>query len=170
MKGHQEIVGLGLLNIGVIAWAGGSLYTKYKSAGASGLVNTAWQIMFAGLAFLPGVFLLGELKEFQWQQVPRIAWLSLFYLMFMGSIAAYSAYVWLLQVRPATQVSTYAYVNPVVAVLLGVLIGNEKITLFPILGLTIILVSVLLINISAYRKKNAENSAQQNAQLQKTVD
>ena len=78
--------------------------------------------------------------------------MSLVYLITMGSIAAYSAYVWLLTVRPATQVSTYAYVNPVVAVLLGVIFAGESITFFPVLGLAIILGSVLLLNLSAYRK------------------
>jgi drug/metabolite transporter (DMT)-like permease len=154
ITGHDEIVGLALLNIGVIAWAGGSLYTKYYASGGSAIVNTAWQILFAGLSFIPGVFLLGELKDFHWQHVPQSAWLSLIYLVIMGSIAGFTAYVWLLQVRPATQVSTYAYVNPVVAVLLGTLFAHEKITLLPLTGLTIILISVLLINISAYRKKN----------------
>jgi len=56
------------------------------------------------------------------------AWFSLFYLVFFGSIAAFSAYVWLLQVRSAIQVSTYAYVNPVVAVLLGIFLANEHIS------------------------------------------
>jgi len=73
------------------------------------------------------------------------------YLIFFGSIAAFSAYVWLLQVRPATQVSTHAYVNPVVAVLLGVFFANEHISLLQILGLVTILGSVLIINLVKYR-------------------
>ena len=68
------------------------------------------------------------------------------YLIFFGSIAAYSAYVWLLSVRPATQVSTYAYVNPVVAVLLGVMFANESLNAMQIVGLVVILASVLIIN------------------------
>jgi drug/metabolite transporter (DMT)-like permease len=71
----------------------------------------------------------------------------------MGSIVAYSAYVWLLQVRPATQVSTYAYVNPIVAVLFGAILAQEKIGFYQLLGLAIILGSVLLINFSNYIKK-----------------
>jgi drug/metabolite transporter (DMT)-like permease len=71
----------------------------------------------------------------------------------MGSIAAFSAYVWLLQVRSATQVSTYAYVNPVVAVLLGVFVGGENISLVPVIGLAIILGSVLLINLGGKKVK-----------------
>jgi drug/metabolite transporter (DMT)-like permease len=72
----------------------------------------------------------------------------------MGSLVAYSAYVWLLHVRPATQVSTYAYVNPVVAVLLGVFFAGEHMTLLQLTGLAVILISVLLINLSKY--KNAK--------------
>jgi drug/metabolite transporter (DMT)-like permease len=59
--------------------------------------------------------------------------------------------VWLLQVRPATQVSTHAYVNPVVAVLLGVLFADEHLSLIQLLGLMVILASVLLINLAKYR-------------------
>jgi drug/metabolite transporter (DMT)-like permease len=153
IKGHQEIIGLTMLNFGVIAWAGGSLYVKYKTSGSPALVNTTWQILAAGIAFIPGVFILDEMKDFQFEKVSGMAWISLWYLVFMGSIAAFSAYVWLLQVRPATQVSTYAYVNPVVAVLLGVLLAGENITIIPVIGLAIILISVLLINFSAYRRK-----------------
>jgi len=153
ISGDKEVLGLLLLSFSVIGWAGGSLYSKYYTAGGSTLVNTGWQVTIAGLAFIPGIFILNEFDKFHLSEVPRFAWFSLVYLVLMGSIAAYSAYVWLLTVRPATQVSTYAYVNPVVAVLLGVIFAGEKITFFPILGLAIILGSVLLLNLSAYRKR-----------------
>jgi drug/metabolite transporter (DMT)-like permease len=153
INSDKEALGMGLLSMSVIAWAGGSLYYKYFTSGGSAWVNTGWQIMFAGLAFVPGIFLLKEYENFHWSNVPPFAWFSLVYLVLMGSIAAYSAYVWLLKVRPATQVSTNAYVNPVVAVLLGVIFAGERITFLPILGLTIILGSVLLLNLSEYRKK-----------------
>ena len=157
ISGDKEALGLLLLSFSVIGWAGGSLYSKYFTSGGSTLVNSGWQITIAGLAFIPGILIMDELDGFRLSEVPRFAWFSLIYLVLMGSIAAYSAYVWLLTVRPATQVSTYAYVNPVVAVLLGVIFAGEKITFFPILGLTIILVSVLLLNLSAYRKRMVED-------------
>ncbi|HMC96965.1 MAG TPA: EamA family transporter, partial [Flavobacteriales bacterium] len=68
---------------------------------------------------------------------------------------AFSAYVWLLQVRSATQVSTYAYVNPVVAVLLGVFIAQEHISAREVGGLVVILGSVLMINLAKYRKSRS---------------
>jgi drug/metabolite transporter (DMT)-like permease len=153
MDTNSEITGLVLLTIGVIAWAGGSLYTKYNPSGGSAIMNTAWQMLIAGIAFVPGIFFRNELEGFDWNSVPVEAWLSLLYLIFMGSIAAYSAYVWLLSIRPVTQVSTYAYVNPLVAVLLGVMLANERISFLQITGLAIILISVLLINYSSYQKK-----------------
>ncbi len=149
-------VGLGtmaLLILASISWAAGSLYSKYKSSEGSTMVNSSWQMMAAGIAFLPGMFIRGELNGFNWSGVSTGAWLSVFYLVFFGSIAGFSAYVWLLKVRPAMQVSTYAYVNPVVAVLLAVFFANEKITLIQILGLITIIGSVLLINMARYRRE-----------------
>ncbi len=149
----NQILGMILLILGPIAWAGGSLYSKYKSDPESSVsVNTAWQMLAAGVAFIPGSALSSEYKHFNWSTVPLNAWLSISYLIIFGSIAAFSAYVWLLKVRPATQVSTYAYVNPVVAILLSVCFTNETVSLIQILGLVVILSSVLLINLAKYRK------------------
>jgi drug/metabolite transporter (DMT)-like permease len=146
-----ELGGLALLVIGSIAWSGGSLYSKYRATAGSAAVNTAWQMIAAGAAYLPVSLLRGESQQLQWHNIPTESWLSLVYLIFFGSIAAFSAYVWLLQVRSATQVSTYAYVNPVVAVLLGILFAHESISWMQITGLAIILGSVLMINLSRYR-------------------
>ena len=146
-----QFFALVILIIGSISWSAGSLYAKHKSTGSTS-VNTAWQMVAAGIAFLPFAFISGENKNFQWQSVSINAWFDLSYLILFGSLAAYSAYVWLLKVRPATQVSTYAYVNPVVAVLLGVFIGGETMSLFQIAGLVIVLISVFLINRSKYRE------------------
>ena len=153
-----QVLGLLIVIIGSISWAGGSIYSKYKSTG-SATVSTAWQMMAAGIAFLPGSLITNEWSGFEWSQVSTASWLSVAYLVFFGSLAGYSAYVWLLQVRPLTQVSTYAYVNPVVAVLLGVLFAGEHMSWLQITGLAIILTSVLLINLAKYRKQQngAEN-------------
>ncbi|GAC1532123.1 MAG: EamA family transporter [Sediminibacterium sp.] len=148
----SRIMGMVLLLIGTIAWSAGSLYSKYKQRSGSALVNTAWQMITAGIVFIPCSFLHGEVLDFQWQQVPASAWFALIYLVVFGSIAAFSAYVWLLQVRPATQVSTYAYINPLIAVVLGVFFAHEHISSLQLIGLIIILGSVLLINLEKYRK------------------
>lgn len=150
---QSKLWGMALLIVASIAWPSGSLYAKYRATEGSVMVNTAWQMIIAGMVFVPGIFLHGEIQHMDWQAVPLHSWLALIYLILFGSIAAFSAYVWLLQVRPATQVSTYAYVNPVIAVILGIFFAHEKITLLQIIGLTIILGSVLLINLAKYKKE-----------------
>ena len=151
--GLAKLPGMLLLLIGAMSWASGSLYSKYNNTQGSASVNTAWQMLAAGVVFLPSSLLTHEVNGLQWQNIPTHSWLALLYLIIFGSIAAFSAYVWLLQVRPATQVSTYAYVNPVIAVILGVVFAHESITLLQVGGLVIILGSVLLINLSKYRKE-----------------
>lgn len=153
-NGEDQSVQIGsmlLLLAGSLSWTAGSIYSKYKATSGSNKVNVGWQMLVAGIPFVPLSFIRGEPQHVQWQSISSDAWLSLFFLIFFGSIAAFTAYVWLLQVRSAAQVSTYAYVNPVVAVLLGVFFASEKVSLFQILGLVIILSSVLLINLVKYR-------------------
>lgn len=156
-QGSTQIIGIVLLLLAPIGWAAGSLYSKYNSTDAVSVsVTTSWQMLAAGMAFIPGIFLNSEAETFNWQNVSADAWLSVGYLVIFGSIAAFSAYVWLLSVRPATQVSTYAYVNPVVAVLLSVLFTSERVTFIQIIGLVVILASVLLINLAKYRKEKKD--------------
>jgi drug/metabolite transporter (DMT)-like permease len=145
------MIAMAVLLLGSISWAAGSLYSKYKAAGNANSVNAGWQMLAAGVAFMPASLLSGEWSHFRWQEVPMSSWLSIFYLVTMGSLVGYSAFVWLLQVRSAMQVSTHAYVNPMVAVLLGVFFGGEKISFIQWLGLVVILMSVLLINLAKYR-------------------
>jgi len=151
--GHNatSIGAIGLLLLGPIAWCAGSLYSKNKNSDSPARVNTAWQMLIGGLTFIPAAFAHNEFSGFSFQQVPTQAWMAMIYLVIFGSIAAYSAYIWLLQVRPATQVSTHSYVNPVIAVLLGTLFAAEQISALQVGGLVVILLSVLLINLDKYR-------------------
>ena len=148
----REIIGLFILMIGTMSWTGGSLYSKYHSTGSTN-ISSAWQMLAAGVVFFLGSLLLREWQTVEWRTVTPASWYSLLYLVIFGSLAAYSAYVWLLRVRPAAQVSTYAYVNPVIAVLLGVFIAREHLTFQQVGGLVVILGSVLLINLAKYRKE-----------------
>ncbi|MGH2562920.1 MAG: EamA family transporter, partial [Ginsengibacter sp.] len=150
--GTLQIICLLVLVAGSISWCIGSLYSKYN-AGGDTMVGAAWQMIFAAASFLIMAYCTGEIGHFHVQQVHLRAWLSVIYLITMGSLAGYSAYIWLLQVRPATQVSTNSYVNPVVAVLLGVLFGGEIINGLQILALAIILSSVFIINFEKYTSK-----------------
>ena len=142
-----------MLVIAAITWSGGSLYSKYKSSEDSIIVTSTWQMIAAGIAFIPGIIIRNEFNGFQWKAVSGDAWMAVIYLVVLGSIAGFSAYVWLLKERPAMQVSTYAYVNPVVAVLLGVFFANEHISSIQVIGLIIILGSVFMINMARYRRE-----------------
>ncbi|MBX3256547.1 MAG: EamA family transporter [Chitinophagaceae bacterium] len=147
-----EILAFGALTIGSISWAAGSLYSKYRSSAFSGALNSGWQMLGAGIAFAITATIRNDWRSFRLQEVSVGGWLSIIYLVTMGSLVGYSSFVWLLKVRPAAQVSTHAYVNPVVAVLLGVFFANETITSIQVGGLAVILAGVLLVNLAKYRK------------------
>ncbi len=156
---NWPMIALAVLVLGSISWAAGSLYSKYKAAGNANTVNAGWQMFAAGVAFIPASLLSGEWSHFHCQEVPLSSWLSIAYLVTMGSLAGYSAFVWLLQVRSATQVSTHAYVNPVVAVLLGVFFADEHMSFLQLAGLVVILISVLLINLAKHKASTAKTAA-----------
>ena len=111
---HSEY-GILLLVAGCISWALGTLYTKYRSSDtepANAFAGSAWQMLFAGMMFWICTLGNGEFSLTGFSTVPLYAWLSLAYLILFGSLMAYSAYVWLLKIRPTTEVGTHAYVNP----------------------------------------------------------
>ncbi len=155
--GPYQLIALIVLIFSCMGWSAGSIYSKYFSKGPV-TVNSAWQMLVAGIALFICSAVSGEMQQFSFSQVTPRSWFALCYLILMGSLAAYSAYVWLLQVRPATQVSTYAYVNPVVAVMLGVFFADESVSSLQVVGLVVILSSVLLINLAKYRKQGLSSS------------
>ena len=109
--------------------------------------------MFAGGVFLTfAAALLGEFRAFHVQAVSRGAWLALAYLIVAGSIVGFTAYVWLLHHESPTKVGTYAYVNPVVAVLVGYFLGGEALGPRTIVGTLLVLVSVVVITTTPARK------------------
>ena len=144
---HYEY-GVLLLIGGCISWACGTLYSKYHIRGNDdgGLSSSAWQMLGAGVVFALCAGLSGDFSSLQFSAVSSVSWLSLAYLIVFGSMMAYTAYIWLLRVRPATEVATHAYVNPVVAVVIGAGLGHEDVTLIQLAGLAVILISVMMVN------------------------
>lgn len=141
--------GILLLIFGCVSWALGTLYAKYRSSGeeeVNAFAGSAWQMLFASGMFWICTLVNGDIPEVDFGKVSTTTWLSLAYLISFGSLLAYSAYVWLLKVRPAAEVGTHAYVNPFIAVLLGVLLGEERVTVVQISGLLVILLGVMLIS------------------------
>ncbi|MBK8500415.1 MAG: EamA family transporter [Flavobacteriales bacterium] len=147
-----EFSAMFILLLGILGWPAGSIYAKYNPPTVPNIVNSGWQMLIGGVCFALVSVGRGELSMVEWSTIPTSAWLSLAYLIVFGSLIGFSAYVWLLQVRPAAQVSTYAYVNPVVAVLFGVFLGNESFGWREAAGLAIILGGVLLINLTRYSR------------------
>lgn len=143
---EAEATAIAVLALGILAWPAGSVWSKYNPVRLSNTANSAWQMLTGAACFLAVSAARGEWEGFSFAAVPLNAWIAEAYLVVFGSIIGFSAYVWLLSVRPATQVSTYAYVNPVVAVLLGVSLGDERLGASEIIGLGVILAGVLLIN------------------------
>jgi drug/metabolite transporter (DMT)-like permease len=158
--GASKLPWMLLLLFGSISWSGGSLFSKHRPSSGSGSVSAAWQMLAAGFVYVPVSVIHGEFSNLNLNSIQTSSWLAVTYLVFFGSIAAYSAYVWLLQVRPATQVSTYAYVNPVIAVILGVVFIHEHISFTQLAGLFVILGSVLLINLAKYRKSGKSEKSE----------
>lgn len=147
--------GILLLILGCISWALGTLYAKYRSSReekVNAFAGSAWQMLFASGMFWLCAVINGDVREADLREVSVTSWLSLLYLVSFGSLLAYSAYVWLLKVRPAAEVGTHAYVNPFIAVLLGVFLGNEQVTFIQVSGLLVILLGVMLIG----RKRKAQ--------------
>ena len=143
---------LGLLAVlgACVCWAAGTLYYKNHVNQSSMFVNLGWQLIGGFLSSLLVGFFSGEFTGFSFAAVSMHSWLATLYLAVAGSLVAFIAFSWLMTVRPAAIVGTYAYVNPVIAVLLGWLMANESITLVQIAGMFIILLSAFLVNSAKY--------------------
>jgi len=127
-------------------WAVGSLYYKYRLAKGSLYANVGWQLLGGAIACLLISSATGEWIKFSFGAVTLTSWLAVLYLAIAGSIIAFIALYWLLAKRPAALVGTYAYINPVIAVILGYLIYAEMITVIQLFGMLIILIAAYLAN------------------------
>jgi drug/metabolite transporter (DMT)-like permease len=127
-------------------WAVGSLYFKYHNKRGSLYENVGWQLIGGMVCCFLISLVAGEWQKFNFALVPLRAWMAVLYLAIAGSIVALISLYWLLARRPAALVGTYAYVNPVIAVLLGYVIANEKISGIQIIGMIIILIAAYLAN------------------------
>lgn len=133
------------LLVACFGWSVGTIITKRLFLPASKPMSAAAQMLFGGVMLLVLAELAGEISNFHAATISRQVWFALVYLIIAGSIVAYTAYVWLLHYESPTRVGTYAYVNPVVAVILGAALGGEKIGPRTLSGMALILLSVALI-------------------------
>ncbi len=128
-----------------LAWALGSIYSRHASLPQSPLMATAMQMLCGGVFLSIVSLMLGEGAKFELAKVSMRSALSLLYLTLFGSLVAFSAYVWLLRVSTPAKVSTYAFVNPMVAVALGSLFADEPLTPRTMIAAAVIVVAVVLI-------------------------
>ena len=143
-----DTAGAAALIIASISWSVSSVFTRVLPLPPSKAMSSGTQ-MFAGGVFLAlTAAALGEFRNFHPLAVSREAWLSLLYLIVAGSVVGFTAYLWLIHHESPTKVGTYAYVNPVVAVVIGYFLGGEALGTRTILGTLCILISVVTITMT----------------------
>lgn len=146
--GGRGIAGVGgslLILLAAFLWANGSLYSRRAPRPASPLLGAAMQMLAGGLLLTLGGLAMGEASRLDVASIAPASWWALAFLALFGSIVAYSSYVWLLQVVRPEQAATYAFVNPVVAVMLGVFVAGEALTPRILVVGALIVVAVALI-------------------------
>lgn len=144
--------GAAALIVGSISWSVASALSRKLPLPSSKVMSSGAQMLAGGFMLALTTATLGEFHNFHPWTVSRGAWLSLLYLIIAGSIIGFTAYVWLIHHESPTKVGTYAYVNPVVAVLLGYFLGGETLGLRTILGTLFVLISVVVITTTRAKK------------------
>jgi drug/metabolite transporter (DMT)-like permease len=143
-----DIVGACALIVAAISWSLASALTRKVPLPSAKTMSSGIQMLAGGVLLTLAATLLGEFRGFRMQAVSARAWLALAYLIVAGSIVAFTAYVWLIHHQSPTKVGTYAYVNPVVAILVGYFLGGEAIGGRTIVGSALVLLSVIGITTS----------------------
>lgn len=142
-------LGIILSVIATMSWAAGTLYTKKHAANFNPYFSLGLQMFISGTATSCIIKLTGQ--NVPLDQIPAASWWAIVYLLIIGSILTFIAYLYSLQHLPTSVASLYAYINPVVAVLLGVVIFSEKLNTFIAVGGLVTLAGVYLVN-DAFRK------------------
>jgi len=143
--GTHPVIGMSILLIGSFLWSAGSLYSRGAKHAASPFLGAAQQMFCGGLLLLLVGLFVGERKNFHPGNIAALSLGAFVYLVLIGAIVGYTAYFWLLRHCDPAKVATYAYVNPIVAVLLGALFAHEAVNLRTLLAAALIIGSVALI-------------------------
>jgi drug/metabolite transporter (DMT)-like permease len=151
-----SLLGAGGAVLSALLWAVGTLYTRDAKLPSSTVLSAAMQMITGGALLLLVGLGTGEATRLHFSSVSLRSVLALGYLIVFGSILAFTAFTWLVAVSRPSLVSTYAYVNPVIAVLLGWALANETVGIRMVVATVIIVASVILVS---RRKQNAVSSA-----------
>ena len=160
LVGHSVSLGAAALDwrgamallVGALAWSVASVLSRRLPLPESRGMSSGTQMLLGGAMLMLTAAAFGEFRSFHPAAVSRGAWVALAYLVVAGSIIGFTAYVWLLSHESPTKVGTYAYVNPVVAVVLGYFLGGETLGLRTVVGTVCVLVSVVLITTTPAKK------------------
>lgn len=142
------VIGIVVLFLATFFWALGSLYNRNARLPASALLGTGMEMLVGGGILLSISTLLGEWGRLDLSAISLRSWLGLVYLIIFGAMFGFVAFTWLLRVAPTPLVSTYAYVNPLIAIFLGAWLGQEVLTLRILMAAVVIVAAVFLINSS----------------------
>jgi drug/metabolite transporter (DMT)-like permease len=140
--GDNRTLGFFLVLFASFSWALGSFLSPRLPLPSNGLLSTAIQMFCGGVVLSVAAVVSGEVFDFTFSQVSGDSWIAFTYLVLIGSLVAYTAYVFLLQNAPISRVATYAYVNPTIAIFLGWLILDEQVTALTLTGAAIVIGSV----------------------------
>ena len=144
--GDMDPAGLVALIVSPMFWSLGTHYAAKRAVlPAPALLASALEMIAAGLVFVVAAAVTGEWAGFDVGAVSTTSWQGIAYLVLVGSLVGYTTYAWLIQVAPLSRVSTYAYVNPVVAVILGGIILSEPFTARTLVASVVIVAAVVLI-------------------------
>jgi len=152
-ENNMIIPGATIIMFGSFLWATGSLYSRSKETSSSHLQAAAMQMIAGGILFLSASLITGEWTRVVLDQVSPRSMLSWLYLIVFGSIVAFSSYIWLLKQTTPARVSTHAYINPIVAMILGWVLADEALTSRNILAAIIIIISVAIITTYPVERK-----------------
>jgi drug/metabolite transporter (DMT)-like permease len=157
--GTTNPVGVVMVIASAIAWAIGSMYATRASVPDSPMLSISLQMLAGGIMLFLAGTLKGEWAILEFDEVSAKSGLALVYLTLFGSLIAFTAYSWLLGVVSPSMASTYAYVNPVVALILGWSLGGEVITTPMLLASAMIILSVVIITLAKPAKKAVARAA-----------
>jgi drug/metabolite transporter (DMT)-like permease len=144
-ENSHPLIGMSILLVGSFLWSAGSLYSRTAKHAASPFLAAAQQMFCGGVLLMLAGSVLGEIRNFHPEKISALSLWSFTYLVLIGAIVGYTAYFWLLRHCDPAKVATYAYVNPIVAVLLGALFAHETVTLRTLVAAALIIGSVALI-------------------------
>ena len=149
----EYVLGVLAILVGVISWAGGSLYSKNKKISTHPLVSAGFQMFFAGIAQTTVGLILGEASEFVFT---TNSFLAFTYLLFIGGMIGYASYIYAISHLRVSFVATYSYINPIIALFLGWIILDEAIDVSIILSAALVIVGIAMVNNGAKQVSTPE--------------